>query len=299
MKSYIFLVFLTLGAVHGSSDPSIPFTLRGNKVILPVTVGDSRPLHIILDTGMAYDGLLIYNSALMDSLELPGAQRAQVGGAGSGPPQTALFADSLSLRIGDVEFRNQRVIVLEGDAMNSFPSDGVTGHTLLGRLAVEIDYGRMEIGLHPSGWSPSGGEWTVLPLTFKENRIPWVELAASMAGADSVTLACYIDLASNETVEFLVREDMPFSLPDGLEDADLGRGLSGDIHGQRGSVAWVRLGPHRLPGVRVAFAPANVRSKQAGADAVIGNGLLRRFDCVFDYDAGRLLIRPNVQFTAP
>ena len=54
-----FLVALTLvpGSVGGgdvppSSGRRIPFTLRTNKIILPVTVGDSRVLRIILDTGM-------------------------------------------------------------------------------------------------------------------------------------------------------------------------------------------------------------------------------------------------------
>jgi hypothetical protein len=283
----------------GAPEWHIPFTLRANKVILPVTVGATRPLQIILDSGMAYDGLLVYNSALIDSLDLPRAQRAIVGGAGSGPPQTALVADSMAFRAGEVEFRNQRIIVLEGDAMKGFPSDGICGHSLFGAHAVEIDYGRMEIVLRPAGTAPSDPSWTALPLTFKDNRIPWVDMTASVGGADSLTLSCYIDLASSESVEFLTREGMRFALPDGLEDADLGRGLSGDIRGQRARVAWVRLGPHRLSGVRAAFAPAGVRSKQPGADAVIGNGLLRRFDCIVDYSAGRLFIRPNAQLADP
>ena len=64
--------------------------------ILPVTVGGSRPLSIILDSGMAFDGVLIYNSALADSIELRSPFQATLGGAGSGPPQTALVADSMS-----------------------------------------------------------------------------------------------------------------------------------------------------------------------------------------------------------
>jgi hypothetical protein len=39
--------------------------------------------------------------------------------------------------------------------------------------------------------------------------------------------------------------------------------------------------------------PAAVRSKQQGADAVVGNGLLSRFDVVFDYAHQKLHLRPN------
>lgn len=271
--------------------PRISFTVRANKVLLPVTVGGSRPLKIILDSGMAYDGLLIYNSALADTIRLPNPFRASVGGAGSGPPQTALVADSMSFHVGDVPFEGQRIILLEGDAMKGFPSDGVCGHSLFGAYAVEIDYDRMNIVLHPPGSPRPDSSWTELPLTFKETRNPWVELSVSINGADLETLSCYIDLASSETVEFLTRDGMKFTLPDSLEDVYLGRGLSGDIRGQRGRIAWVGLGPHRVNDLEVAFAPAAVRSKQPGADAVIGNGLLSRFNCIFDYAAERLYVK--------
>jgi hypothetical protein len=67
--------------------------------------------------------------------------------------------------------------------------------------------------------------------------------------------------------------------------------LSGDIRGQRGRIAWVGLGPHRVNDLEVAFTPAEVRSKQPGADAVIGNGLLRRFNSIFDYRAERMYLK--------
>ena len=62
------------------------------------------------------------------------------------------------------------------------------------------------------------------------------------------------------------------------------------------SVRLVRIvrGPvHRVRDLTVAFAPAEVRSKQPGADAVIANGLISRYDCVFDYGGKRLYLRPR------
>jgi len=271
----------------------IPFTLRAGKVILPVTVGDSRVLQIILDTGMSFEGLLLYNSALIDSIALTNVVRANVGGAGAGPAQTAVMADSISFRAGDIEFVDQRIVLLEGDAMKGFPSDGVCGYSLFGPYAVELDYDRMAVLLHAPGEFSPDSSWAVLSLTLKTNTIPWTEVAVSIGGADSASISCYIDLASSETVEFLTRDGMKFELPADLEDVYLGRGLSGDIYGKRGTVAWLRLGPYRVDDVTAAFTPAEVRSKQPGADAVLGNGLLRRFHCVFDYRAGRLYLKPH------
>jgi hypothetical protein len=282
--------FLGAAAAAAADPPHVPFTVRANKVLLPVTVADSRVLQVILDTGMQWEGLLLYNSALLDSLDMPGAIEARVGGAGSGAAQTAVMADSLSMRLGDVALRNQRIVVLRGDSMKGFSTDGVIGYSLFNRYAVELDYERMELILHdPGGFQPDTS-WVELPLSFPSNVIPWIEVTTSISDADSA-LAGYIDLASSESVEFLTCEGMRFTLPDSLEDVYLGRGLSGDIQGARGRVAWVRLGPYCVDDVIAAFTPAEVRSKQPGADLVIGNGLLRRFHCVFDYGTRRLWLR--------
>jgi len=78
-----------------------------------------------------------------------------------------------------------------------------------------------------------------------------------------------------------------------LEEVYLGRGLSGDIMGKRGIIAKVIIGPYELKNVTAAFADAAVRSKQRGADGVIANNLLRRFNLIFDYAGKKLYLKPN------
>ncbi|MCK4408632.1 MAG: hypothetical protein KAW67_01015 [Candidatus Eisenbacteria sp.] len=210
------------GVTATSEDLRIPFKVLANKVIFPVTVGDSRPLEIVLDTGSPLDGLLLYNSALLDSIELRNPMSARVGGAGSGAAQTAVMADSMSFRAGNVDFDGQRIVVLEGRALAGFPSDGVCGHSLFGSFVVELDYDRKMIFLHTPGEFSPDSTWTQLPITFKENTIPWVEVAVGVGDADSVAKSCYIDLASRETLEFLIRDGMKFELPENLEDVYTG-----------------------------------------------------------------------------
>ena len=86
-------------------------------------------------------------------------------------------------------------------------------------------------------------------------------------------------------------------LPDNLEDTYLGRGLSGDIHGQEGRISSLKLSSFELIDVLTAFAPAEVRSKQEGADGILGNNALRRFNCIYDYDNMKLYIKPNSSFS--
>ena len=114
-----------------------------------------------------------------------------------------------------------------------------------------------------------------------------------------IPVSLYIDLASSEALELLTRDSMIYTLPQGLEDYYLGRGLSGDIYGQKGRISALKIGSHYLKDVLTAFAPAEIRSKQAGADGVLGNNAMRRFNLIFDYKNARLYIKANTYFTEP
>lgn len=273
--------------------PVVPFTVSRNKVLVPVQVNGSRPLRLILDSGMGFEGALLFRSGLKDSLGTDRLFEAVIPGAGGGPPSPAFVADSLSLQVGGVSFENQRVILLADTTMARGVSDGVIGYTLLGRHAVELDYDRLVLTLHdPRAFEPGDG-WTALPLTLNDRNWPFLEVRVAVGSEEPQPLEVYIDCASSETIELLTRSGMKFPLPDRTVEVVLGRGLSGDIHGRRGAISTLAIGPHVLTDLEAAFVPAEIRSKAEGADAVLSNGALSRFNVVFDYANARLLIRPN------
>lgn len=289
----------TVEAARNDTPLHIPFELERNKVILPVRVGGSRVLRVLLDTGMHFDGLLLYNRDLRDSIGIEDFMEVQVGGAGSGDASNAVMADSVTFSIGGAELTGQRIIILTGDRFDGFPSDGVSGYSLLGHYAVEIDYDSLLITLHDPDNLSIDDSWESIPLTFKGNRIPWVEAAISVEGGEEIPVSLYIDLASGEAVEMLIRDGMLYELPSDLEKVFLGRGLSGDVNGYRGRISSLRLGPFVLKDVLSAFADARVRSKQPGADGVLANNALRCFNLIFDYADERLYLKPNRHFDEP
>jgi hypothetical protein len=276
----------------------VPFTVERNKVIVPVSAG-GEVLRLILDTGHASDGILIFGSDRADTAAFGPAASAVIQGAGAGGGSAARLFEAASFDVGGVAFRGQRAIVLGGETFKGSPTDGTIGHSLLGHYAVELDYDRGVMTLHDSArFEPRPG-WEAIPLSFKDNRIPWIDIAVSAADEPPVRLAVYIDCASSEAVELLTREVDKFRTPAVTRERYLGRGLSGDIYGREGTMAKVRLGSHELTNVLVAIVPAAVRSKQAGADAVVANGLLRRFNVIYDYARQKLYIKPNSHFTGP
>ena len=247
---------------------------------------------------MHFDGLLLYNIEPEDSVTLENPVQVFVPGAGGGEPSTAIMADSMSFFIGKLECEDQRIIVLQNDRMDGFSSEGVTGYSLFGKYAVQVDYDRMVITLHES-LVKIDSSWEYIPMTFKSNNIPWIEGSVNIKGKEEVPVSLYIDLASSDALELLVKENMKFNLPHSLEDAYLGTGLSGDIHGQTGRIASLKLGSFRLENVKASFAPAEIRSKQDNADGIIGNNSLRRFNVIFDYKGKRLYLKPNEYFSEP
>jgi len=75
----------------------IPFKLDRNKILLPVSVGDSRDLWVILDTGMRFKGVYLFHKALIEELNIKNSMDVRVGGAGSGEATYAVQADSITL----------------------------------------------------------------------------------------------------------------------------------------------------------------------------------------------------------
>jgi hypothetical protein len=283
---------------HGAALAEIPIQLERNKIIVPVCAGGTS-LRLILDSGQAFDGILIFDRDKIDTTVFNGLRAGTIGGAGAGSGSPALVAESASFTVGGHPFRNQRVIILTGDGFKGFPTDGVIGYSLLGHYAVEIDYDRSLMILYESDTFAVKPGWESLPIYFKNNRIPWIDITIATEDEALTRISTYIDSASSEALELLSRTVNKFRLPARTKEINLGRGLSGDINGQIGTISRMRIGTRQLANVAVAIAPAAVRSRQDNADGIIGNNALRRFNVVFDYAHNMLHIRPNSHYSEP
>jgi hypothetical protein len=286
------------GRAQDNEIPQVSFRLERNRVIIPTSVNGSQPLNLILDTGMGFDGVYLFHKEFVDMMDTAGAIEVRVPGAGSGEPSTALMIETGTLRFGDITVDSQRVIISHSEYTQTFPTDGVIGWNLFGHYTVEIDYDRESILLHDPGKFTADSTWFSLPVTMKEN-LPFFEGRVEVVDGEIVPMTLYIDLASGDALELLLGDDPKFSVPDDIDSGYIATGLSGDIHGYRGWSQHLWLSDYMLSDVATVFAPADVRSKQKGADGILGNDCVRRFNIVFDYANSRLLLRPNSYFDTP
>lgn len=270
----------------------VPFKLERNKIIIPTRVNGSGPLKLILDTGMRFDGVYLFHKGLADEIDMTNAIEVNVPGAGSGDASKAQMIENGTLTLGDISVDSQRVIIARSAYTQRFPTDGVIGWNLFGHYAVEVDYDRELIFLHDTADVSPDSSWTMVPVTMTDG-LPFLDGQIEVIEGETVPVILYIDLASSDALEMLVSEKQKYTMPDSLEKSYLGTGLSGDIHGSRGTSRNLWIGDYQLSEIPTSFAPADVRSKQQGADAILGNGSMSRFNTIYDYTHSRLYLKPS------
>jgi hypothetical protein len=280
----------------GQSPRLVKFELERNRIIIPTTINHSRPFRLILDTGMRFDGVYLFHESFTNEIDMTDAIEVQVGGAGAGDPSTAMMIESGHVEFGEAAFDGQRVIISRSPHTQGFPTDGVIGWNLFGHYTVKIDYDNQTIELLDTSYTHTDTSWQAIPINLDQD-IPFLHGTVEVVSGEVVPMSLYIDLASGDALELLTKSNQKFTMPEKLEEHYLGTGLSGDINGHYGRTVSLRLGNYQLRDIKTAFAPAEVRSKQRGADGILGNDCLRRFNVIFDYTHKTLYIKPNNTFT--
>jgi hypothetical protein len=294
-----FVLFIPLQFIYAEDSAkhhTIPFKFERNKVLIPVNIGSSRTFNLILDSGFGYDGIILFNRELADSITLTQRIIVQIPGAGNGPPSQGIMSESETFYSGTCEFKNQRIIILQNDLFKGSQTDGVIGYSYFGHHKVEVNYDNKIITLHDSSDRPDESGWESVPLTFDELNKPHLNVYISVENEAPVCLDVYIDYAASLSLELTIKDGMKFRLPEKFEADYEGYGLSGDIKGKTARISYFKIGKYEFKNVTATFFEGNSRSKDKTADGVISNDALRRFNLIFDYQNKKLLLKPNKSF---
>jgi uncharacterized protein len=293
----VFFATVLLGAVTAVAPPATsttaPFTLFDNRMLIQVTLDGAGPFTMIVDTGSES---LVVTPSVAQRLGLTTRAAGSTGGAGSGSSQLSLSRVE-SVGIGSMRFDNLAADVIDLSPIQhaiGFPKlDGVIGYSILRNLraGIDVDDGRLTLSYAPL---PAPKTAVSAPFTIEGGLI---SLPASVDGIEgrfivdtgdrwSLTLFKHFAQANDFYRNALVR------------NAITGIGIGGPVYSDvlRTSVS---LFGSTIPGVVTRASRDRGGVFASGRDdASIGNGLLKRFNIVYDYPDGKMIAWPSRFYAA-
>jgi alpha-beta hydrolase superfamily lysophospholipase len=293
----VFFATVLLGAVTALAPPAtsttVPFTLLDNRMLIQATLDGAGPFTMIVDTGSES---LVITPSVAQRLGLALRAAGSTGGAGSGSSQLSLSRVE-SVGIGAMRFDNLSADVIDLSPIQhaiGFPKlDGVIGYSILRKLraGVDMDDGRLTLS-----YAPLPAPKTAVSVPFSiEGAL--ISLPASVDGVEgrfivdtgdrwSLTLFKHFAQANDFYRNALVR------------NAITGIGIGGPVYSDvlRTSVS---LFGSTIPGVVTRASRDRGGVFASGRDdASIGNGLLKRFNIVYDYPDGKMIAWPSRFYAA-
>lgn len=281
---------------------TVPFKYGSRHVWVRVSVNGRPPADFILDTGAsltAFDKDWAFDNGIE-----PEGQSTVEGMAGTDDMAfarvgslTLVGGKNRGVRLKD--FRAGLVDLGESFEMSLWRKPaGLLGSDFLSRFVLEIDYDSSRVTLHdPETWTPPVDVEPVPMQLF--GGIPTVELTLG-EGCGGRFL---VDVGNSSGLDVHGSAVRRCGLFHGLRRPRVesyGGGIGGGFNVTLCRMDSVQLGPWRWAGPIVGLSLHNqgaVGSNDLAGN--IGNGILEKFRCAFDYKHGNLWLEPGARFAEP
>ena len=252
------------------------FRGEGGIMVLDLRIEDSEPMSFILDTGA---NPCVVDPVFAEKLGM-GIRSSTERRGGAGTFKSGVADRSVTLTIGSSALLCTETLITDlsglAEVLGIRPAGIVGGDFFRGRI-VEVDYDEAKIRIHDRNtYTRPGG--AVVPIHLKGNRPHLFARLSVPGGPQDVTRELIVDTGSLDHVDDpLLKESNAPLKP--IASTGLGSGFEGSA----GTWSKVEIGPYSFENV-----PGTVPSVP-----IVGNGILTRFNLVFDYDGGWLLLRPR------
>ncbi len=281
------------------TNTQVPFKFNGH-IIIPLKVEDSKELDVIVDTG--YPGYLtLTHSELGDELglEFSGKPRALRGG-GSSKTTTANISRGVRFSIGDIEYKQQMIVVIDEKREDSlYNFDGAIGSLIFLDYVVEINFDKSIIYLSdPGTFKPKDG-WMEIPIIVDKN-IPFIETRIDTDNHSDIPVKLFIDTGGRLNLALIKNESTNLISPNKAINALAGIGLSGELYGEHGRISGLSIGKYFIKDIVTLFIEKNeVPDIGIEFDGLLGIETLYRFNQIYDYANNRIFLKPNKYFSDP
>lgn len=285
----------------------IPFKTVNNLMLIPLQINNSDTLRFILDTGVKT--ALITELNYTNSVIIKNAYKVKVYGLGRDSSLEAYASINNAINLSGIVGKNQKIHVLINDIFHLSTKMGTNIHGLIGyeifrNFIVEIDYYHQEIEFHEPD-SYRYNRWdrqaVTLPLTIERYK-PYVETKVKMENGVIIPVKLLVDTGASDALWLFEHTHPGLIAPENTLTSFLGRGLGGDIYGQKGRIETLYIGHYELENPTVSFpdsAYVNSMMMVEERNGSLGAEIFRRFKVVIDYPHQRITFRPNRNFGEP
>jgi hypothetical protein len=257
---------------------TLPFENLGGLVVVPVTIGASRPLRFVLDSGA---GRMVLDRAVADELGLAREGSGYVMGAGAGALHVEYVRD-VTLSLPGMTSGGHELAALDlAPLARTIGSrvDGVIGYQVFARTVVEIDYPGGRVTFRAPENYIYRGPGSELPIDI-DRRWPFVRAELVLDDGTVIVDRFLVDSGSSDAVDHPVVREMA-----GRRETETGVGLGAAIRGHVARARAFRLGGFTVESPNVACCGASEETSR-----LIGSGVLSRFRVIFDYTRRRMIL---------
>ena len=277
----------------------IPFELSHNLIIIDVVFNGVK-LKMIADTGAEKNILFAFPEK--DSITLHKASKMKVSGVGTGSAIEAYISNSNKLEINNYTDFNFQILLIPNQEINivnklGIPINGVLGSSFFKSFITEINYEKKILFLHKK-LPKNSSSYNKTNVLITNNKA-YINVDAYINDT-FLKLKLLYDTGLSDGL-WLFKDEKIIINNKSINDI-LGRGLSGDITGERSRVDKVVFDNFEMKEVLVAY-PDSSSFKQIeiikGRNGSLGGEVTKRFNWILDYKSNTFYFKKNNLFYEP
>lgn len=270
-------------------------------IIVKLKINGKGPFNFVIDSGVGL--MLITDSALVDSIDIPDKRTIKIMGLGSANNYEAYITSPLNVQLPNLVSYDVAPAILKSDPFGlsnyaGIPIQGLLGYEFFNNLVVRIDFGDSVMTVSRPKDARFFRKAYKIPLSI-ENRKPYLHATVIFPDGSKSDDKLIMDLGAGHPL-LLDNVIKKRGMPEKFIAANLGVGLTGPINGFLSRLKAVIIGKFRLKNVITSLPAVEQDPKLLdNRDGNLGLGILKRFTLIVDYPDSALYLKPGPALKQP
>ncbi|MDD5766043.1 MAG: aspartyl protease family protein [Candidatus Marinimicrobia bacterium] len=278
---------------------TIPFKLINNLIIVQVELNGTK-MNLVLDSGMPFDGAILFGSDKVDLLKLSYSSKMPVCGV-DGSSVLADVSMGATLKVPKLTLTNQMIAVIPRDPVRSQQfegQDGIIGSSFFAHFIVAVNYERQVIIISKPGNVNFAKAGLGVPVEVRENRI-FLKADLQLENGSEIPGEFVVDTGNRSTLMLNTVNNSNLVLPD-KTISYFTRGLTGKMECKMGRIKSLKFGDCQMNNVLASFNDGTAGTPPSfEKEGNLGNQILRRFNVTFDIPGNRIYFKKNELYNEP